>query len=719
MGIKDLLPHLPGGGANKYKISFYELGMEGKDVPFDAAGALFDCAAKHAADYLRGNYIPALIELTHLLVHMRSVCKMKLRVYLDGRENAAKSPEIARRQARVEAARLRNDLRGQIKNTPEYIAAAVVLCNFLSIPVIVSAYEADPQVSYAAMAQSLTPITGDSDLLAYGIASRIVIVKGYCIQQYRLIDLDADVGEGEYPLLDLYRKWGRIVFQLYAACRGCDFTALPSGISGVGYETFLFLVSRVEGDLSAKSLALSLWSHHEDIATKNGFKSADDVGRFMQHVVDVYALGLIYDGQSNIIDMTGRLVVDATTHSKRHMLGDLDSRTGEEFSDELRDQLQSMDCSQLNAKTAADASAIRGVKLPDGKAADNCHVPELRDFVAARGGKISMARDDLVSAVKCYQFIEQQVPKAYVDRNPDPNGLLYTTISTSCTRSIEQILHDLNAATGRMTGHQGVAGLIRETFEHYHNGLFEDRYDNIARVAPELKEDFIYRQFGHIGASICEKNIGDALKRCFYDNETSYHAIAFVPNTNKVIILSKAHASMARDEKTRSKTDDGQPPKKNEYLLMMELFYKKSDEIELGHSLGVFTTMGRSYCTSCIAGLGNCRHRSERLWYQYHHWTPERLGIDRPSTLLACSWAPGGKALVCDVRAKIHEQQTVKMEATIKGQTAKLERGVKRDCTEGRSCDYEVHLNIKKRGPQPGRFTKERTRQLFELLRKN
>ena len=90
------------------------------------------------------------------------------------------------------------------------------------------------------------------------------------------------------------------------------------------------------------------------------------------------------------------------------------------------------------------------------------------------------------------------------------------------------------------------------------------------------------------------------MRRCFYDNETTYHALAFVPGTNRVIILSKCHASMARDEKTRNSTDEGEPPKKKEYLLIMELFYDKTIDIEVGHNLGIFTHMGRSYCTACI-----------------------------------------------------------------------------------------------------------------------
>ena len=192
-----------------------------------------------------------------------------------------------------------------------------------------------------------------------------------------------------------------------------------------------------------------------------------------------------------------------------------------------------------------------------------------------------------------------------------------------------------------------------------------------------------------------------------------------VPDSKRVIILSKAPASMSTDEKTRKKTYEDEPPKKKEYLVFMELIYKSTNDIENGHGLGVFVQMGRTYCANCVAGRGKCRHLTERLWYQFHHWTHDRLGIDRPRTLDVCSWAPGGKALVSDVRKKIYEQQSVRYERSIKAQLKKTKRGAKRNCTEGLSCDYELHRNRSKQGPQPGRFTAERCADLFRTLRYN
>jgi hypothetical protein len=60
--------------------------------------------------------------------------------------------EIARRQQRVAAAEARNDMRGQVKNTPKYIAMAAHVCSFLNIEYCVA--QADPQVACTSMKHS-------------------------------------------------------------------------------------------------------------------------------------------------------------------------------------------------------------------------------------------------------------------------------------------------------------------------------------------------------------------------------------------------------------------------------------------------------------------------------------------------------------------------------------------------------------------------------------
>ena len=120
----------------------------------------------------------------------------------------------------------------------------------------------------------------------------------------------------------------------------------------------------------------------------------------------------------------------------------------------------------------------------------------------------------------------------------------------------------------------GDSAFISAVHNLFDEGLFDDQYGNISCMALELKESFIYKAFSHIGSSMKQKTIGNALQRCWYDKDMSYHGLAFVPDSDKVIIMTKCHASMARDEKTRNHTGAGEAPKKKEYLLFMELQYQ-------------------------------------------------------------------------------------------------------------------------------------------------
>ena len=638
-----------------------------------------------------------------------------MRLYLDGMDNPNKEFENERRRLRRESAEHEH---GRIKNTPEYLAqAAWIANNVLKIPCFISKEEADPHVAYEAVSKGLVPVTGDSDLIAYGVV-KAIIVKSYSRGWYRIIDLQVDTEPGDYPLYDLYKLYGVIVFQLYAGCRGCDFTKEESGIKGIGYTNFMLIASVVEGDLDARSFSRAMWSYDntKKIAIDNGMESAEEVESYLQRVVNIYSEATIYDEDSNSISMKGVKVGEATEVSRQHMAGLVDTKTQDPHSEEVMDKMKNLERQQLLHRTAEQESEIRGAKLPEGKTVEECKVGDLLDFIAARGGPINITKAEAIPIVKRYQLMEKEARPVLVKRNPNPNGLMYAKIDASGTRQVWEILQDMVQAGSKAEEDEGTYNLIRDTYNYYEQGLFDDTYDNIARIAPELKEGLIYRLFGSIGSNIDCKNIGDAFRRCLYNNDgTSYHGIAFVPNTNKVIILSKAHASMARDEKTRSKTPEYQPPEKQQYLVILEMIYSKTNDIEHKHSLGVFVGMERTYCGACVAGQGMCRHKPEKLWHQFHHWTDDRLGIDRPPTLDACSWVGGGKAFVSDVRAKIHELQSVKHCTNIEAQTKKMEKNAKRNITEGYSSEYVQHDATQKQNPSNERFSKQHRRCLNEL----
>ena len=253
MGIKFLLKYLPGGGPNDYHYSFFALDLADEHVILDGGGFAWQYGFMHAEDFVKANYMPSLRDMARDLKYIRDACRWRLVVILDGKENEAKAPEDARRRAQFEHAQIAGNASGQVKNNPEYTALIVCLCQMLGIEVRVARKEADPQTSYEAILHGATPVSGDSDLLAYGITRRLILVKSYHSELYRVIDLDADVEDGEYPLLDLFKIHGKIVFQLYAGCRGCDFTQHRFGIVGVGYKQFVLASKAVTGDRTVDS----------------------------------------------------------------------------------------------------------------------------------------------------------------------------------------------------------------------------------------------------------------------------------------------------------------------------------------------------------------------------------------------------------------------------------------------------------------------------------
>ncbi len=178
---------------------------------------------------------------------------------------------------------------------------------------------------------------------------------------------------------------------------------------------------------------------------------------------------------------------------------------------------------------------------------------------------------------------------------------------------------------------------------------------------------------------------------------------------------------MARDEKTRKNADKYEAPEKKQYLVILEMIYRPTNAHEGDkHSLGVFVGMTRTYCGGCIAGQGSCRHRPERLWHQFHCWSDERLGIDRPPTLDACSWVGGGRKLTSNVTSKIHQLQTVKHERTVDAQKKKMERNRRVNSTEGHSSHHVPHVGDRKQNPNSKlQFSMDRpcVRALFDSLR--
>ena len=159
--------------------------------------------------------------------------------------------------------------------------------------------------------------------------------------------MEATVVEGKYPLFDLYRKHGRIVFQLYAACRGCDFTEHATGIPYLGFEKIVLLLENLEGRPSASKLASVIWREYQNIAEGAGLDTKEELRQHLQRIVDIFSTGKIYDPESNIVDLNGRIIKKATVESLQYMRGQANCQTLEAHMKELRQAIVAMDCAHL------------------------------------------------------------------------------------------------------------------------------------------------------------------------------------------------------------------------------------------------------------------------------------------------------------------------------------------------------------------------------------
>jgi hypothetical protein len=125
-----------------------------------------------------------------------------------------------------------------------------------------------------------------------------MVVKTWFGESFRIIDLTEPSTNGDLPLYDLYLKHGRIIFQLYAACRGCDFTEYESGFPSIGFRKFIDLMDRIDGTPTPSSFAAVVWAELKEQAESIQLNSLEDVTNYFQNVVNIYSKPMIYDNES-------------------------------------------------------------------------------------------------------------------------------------------------------------------------------------------------------------------------------------------------------------------------------------------------------------------------------------------------------------------------------------------------------------------------------------
>jgi hypothetical protein len=110
-------------------------------------------------------------------VYLKFTLKWDVLVVFDGKDQAWKDVEHNRRYG--------NDVvdddgvKTKIRNNGTYLALCAKICAGLKIPYIVSLLEADTQVVKCCRDENPVIVTGDSDILAYNMGIRVVLISSW------------------------------------------------------------------------------------------------------------------------------------------------------------------------------------------------------------------------------------------------------------------------------------------------------------------------------------------------------------------------------------------------------------------------------------------------------------------------------------------------------------------------------------------------------------
>ena len=729
MGIKDLLPELPGGHSSESKTSFNLLEMfkdRGRPADIDVGTLIYICAIRHKPAFLQRDHTPSLREFQRQLIILNSIYRWDFTCIFDGFPPPQKKHEHARRQMKEDS----------IAITSDFIILCTKVCSRMFIPFVVARSEADMQAGrnhYRSV-----PVCRDSDLLAYN-NHLVVIVDSYSKETYRVIDLCRELTEevkGKYPLYAHYVRHGRKVIHWWAAVRGCDLSASVSGIKGAGREAFLSAMNHFS-DIPLEECTVENFVSE---LLKNSFRSArehyseEDVCAEIHRVSKFFTQEACYYKQNGAVHAVSCCVVrdgkvtslmEEGQHCRDHMKGKLDPKTGNQFTDQQKALFDSLDVHNLCHNSAINRDRVNGLSFPEGKnSVYTCTVDELRAMVIARGGNLTgrdgkgLRKAELQQLMAAYLQLEKMNPAhtVYFDRSKNRNGI-FANIDTSEKRTVPDILRDLINCSEFETS---IHNFFIDIDSHLSAEKFTEDYATIALEAPEMSEDFIRQSFIHVGESVTQKNIHSGLTRVLEMEKVIYHAMAWSDDGNSIYIISKQRASMKHDEATRNKTDPGERPNFAEYLVMVQISVKTTTDSTHGHTLGICTHLMRSYCAACKAGCGMCYHRGGVMWMQHLHWGEGRP-TPKPATSSFCTWIPGSKgARSCSTIEPATKLHRLKMPRSNKEAEEKLKRGVKKNMHQGISAKYDIYGgdgSKYKKLEDPEYTSKLRLQKLFKCLR--
>ncbi|KAL3768178.1 hypothetical protein ACHAWO_006548, partial [Cyclotella atomus] len=676
MGIQGLLPMLPGGAMSDSYMGFsrlrslispesHAISDDSRKIKadIDTGTLLYVCALKHRIAYNAGDYTHSVAEFHRQIVSLRVVYKWDMTIIFDGCPPPEKSPEHDRRKSK-------GDDGNNIIITSEFIALCAHACKRYFHNFVVSPAEADMQV--CRRDPTAIAVTRDSDLVAYGLKT-IVIVDNYSREEFRLIDMDCAVTDDtkeQYPLFWYYKKYGLQIIHFWAAVMGCDISKGPTkvGIDGIGKKVFFSALDSFDSQQSTTIIDSQTFAkvlRENANSTVRATYSWKQIQEELDRIVHWFTIGgTYYDIDGNVLSVSGSLIKHRSPSTLRHMTGSSDPKTCALFSTSQQQLIESFKPHNLAHNSAADTATVSGRSLPEGRATLNdCRVDELKGLIVCRGGNLTdrdgkaLNKAELCRIAMAHLLLEEENPihTVHFNRSRSNNGV-FANIDVSERRTVPQILTAISNADLE----QSIKQFALDLLQLYGEDKFVDNFATIALEAPELHEEFIYKEFAHVGDSTNQKGITEGLKRVLEMDQIIYHANARSEDGKSLYVISKQRASMRTDEKTRKKTATGEKPKLKEYLVMMQIAIQPTTDVTRGHTLGLCERMMRSYCAFCEAGCGLCYHRAALLWMQYLHWGEGRP-TPKPVTAGFCSWIPGSNSRSCSTIEPAYQSQRMKL----------------------------------------------------------
>jgi hypothetical protein len=636
-------------------------------------------------------------EFHRQLIVLRVVYKWDFTAIFDGCPPPQKAPEHQRRRAEAQ----KKDDNTGISITSEYIALCAHACKRYFHKFVVAPAEADMQA--CRRDPSAVAVCRDSDLIAYGLPF-VVIVDDYAKEEFRVIDMTIPLSleiKEKYPLYWYYKKYGIRVIHWWAAVLGCDISIGPRkvGLIHFGRKAFLDALASFDDNttvsLDSKSFAAALRNcgKLEARATHSVKQIQDELDRVEKWFSKD---GSYYDIDGNHLTVSGDMIMTKSRTTIRHMNGELDPKTRGVFSTSQQKLIDSLKPHNLKHNSEADSSAIHGKSLPPYRArVQDCLVDELKGILICRGGNLTdrdgnaLNKSELCKIATAHLLLEKenQSHTIFFNRTRSNNGV-FANIDTSERRTVPQML---NAILRAGEVEPNTMQMVTNILELQCQNKFTDDFATIALHTPELQQDFIFKEFAHIGDSTHQKDISEGLKRVLEMDRILYHSIAWAPDGKSIYIVSKQRASMCTDDKTRKKTATGEKGKFKEYLVMLQVAIEQTTDTSHGHTLGICVRVMRSCCAGCKAGCGLCYHRACVLWMQHLHWGEGRP-TPKPATASFCSWIPGCRdKRSCSTVMPASKCHREKLPTSNEEAEQKLKHGNKRGMNDGVPAIYNFH----------------------------